>query len=95
MVRNLPLFLDGEFVESKSKKTLDVTNPLSQEILCQVPCATTEEIDQAVSSASKAFLTWKETPPPERARLMMAYQALLKENRLPIHALHVKGKYVV
>ena len=57
MVRNLPLFLDGDFVESKSKKTLEVTNPLSQEILCQVPCATTEEIDQAVSSASKAFLT--------------------------------------
>jgi len=43
MVSNLPLFLDGEFVESKSKKTLEVTNPLSQETLCQVPCATTEK----------------------------------------------------
>ena len=81
MATNLPLFLDGEFVESKSKKTLEVTNPLSQEILCQVPCATKEEIEQAVSSASNAFLTWKETPPPERARLMMAYQALLKEHQ--------------
>ena len=81
MVSNLPLFLDGEFVESKSKKTLEVTNPLSQDILCHVPCATKKEIDQAVSSASNAFLTWKETPPPERARLMMAYQALLKEHQ--------------
>ena len=43
MATNLPLFLDGEFVESKSKKTLEVTNPLSQDILCQVPCATKEE----------------------------------------------------
>ena len=66
MVSNLPLLLDGEFVESKSEKTLEVTNPLTQEILCQVPCATTEEIDQAVSSASDAFLTWKETPPPSK-----------------------------
>ena len=81
MATNLPLFLDGEFVESKSKKTLEVSNPLSQDILCQVPCATKEEIEQAVSSASNAFLTWKETPPPDRARLMMAYQALLKEHQ--------------
>ena len=25
--------------------------------------------------------TWKETPPPERARLMMTYQSLLKQHQ--------------
>ena len=81
MVSNLPLFLDGEFVESKSKKTLEVKNPVSQEILCHVPCATKKEIDQSILSASTAFNTWKETPPPERARLMMTYQSLLKQHQ--------------
>ena len=81
MTSKLPLFLDGEFVKSNSKKTLEVTNPLSQEVLCQVPCATKQEIDQAVLSAGEAFLTWKETPPPERARLMMEYQSLLKKHQ--------------
>ena len=30
MVNNLPLLIDGEFVESNSKDYLEVTNPLSQ-----------------------------------------------------------------
>ena len=81
MIKNLPLFIDGEFVESTSNKALEVTSPLSQEILCNVPCSTKEEIDQSVLSASDAFLSWKETPPPERARLMMSYQSLLKEHQ--------------
>ena len=81
MTSILPLFLDGEFVKSNSKKTLEVTNPVSQEVLCQVPCATKQEIDKAVLSAGEAFLTWKETPPPERARLMMEYQSLLKKHQ--------------
>ena len=44
MTSKLPLFLDGEFVKSNSKKTLEVINPVSQEVLCQVPCATKQEI---------------------------------------------------
>ena len=81
MAKNLPLFLDGDFVESKSKKTLEVKNPVSQEILCHVPCATKKEIDKSILSASTAFNTWKEIPPPERARLMMTYQSLLKKHQ--------------
>jgi malonate-semialdehyde dehydrogenase (acetylating)/methylmalonate-semialdehyde dehydrogenase len=81
MAKNLPLFIDGDFVESKSEKTLEVKNPVTQEILCYVPCASKKEIDKSISSASAAFNTWKDTPPPERARLMMTYQSLLKQHQ--------------
>ncbi|SVB92734.1 uncharacterized protein METZ01_LOCUS245588, partial [marine metagenome] len=77
----LPLFINGDFIKSKSKEYLKVTNPVTQEILSQVPCATNDEINKAVASASEAFISWKETPPPERARLMMTYQSLLKEHQ--------------
>ena len=49
-----------------------------------MPCATSDEIEQAISSASKAFETWKDVPVTERARLMMRYQALLKEQQKEI-----------
>ena len=81
MVNNLPLLIDGEFVESNSKDYLEVTNPLSQEVLCKVPCASKKEINKAVTSAVEAFSLWKETPAPERVRVMMTYQALLKEHQ--------------
>jgi len=80
MHSTLPLYIDGEFSQSKSKRKIPVTNPATQLILTEAPCATEEEINKAVASAKTAFQSWKETPSPERARLMLKYQQLLKDN---------------
>ncbi|KFZ29571.1 methylmalonate-semialdehyde dehydrogenase [Pseudidiomarina atlantica] len=80
MSKKVPLYIGGEFVQSKSDKWIDVTNPATQEVIAQVPCATQDEMAAAVASAKQAFLTWKEVPVSERARVMMRYQALLKEH---------------
>lgn len=79
-VSKVPLFLGGDFVESNSKKWIDVTNPANNQVIAQVPCATVDEIESAVKSAQAAFGEWKEVAVPERARLMLRYQHLLKEN---------------
>ena len=76
----LPMFIDGEFVDSAGQR-LAVTDPATQNVLTEVPFATPDEIDRAVASAAAAFRTWRETPTPERARLMMNYQALLKRHQ--------------
>ncbi|MDN7123530.1 CoA-acylating methylmalonate-semialdehyde dehydrogenase [Pseudidiomarina sp. 1APP75-32.1] len=80
MTKQVPLYINGEFVESKTSQWIDVTNPATQEVIAKTPCATQEEMAAAVASAKEAFLTWKETPVSERARVMMRYQALLKEH---------------
>src|SRR5690554_1624886 len=80
MAREIPLFIDGEFVTSQSKQLIPVTNPASQDVLCTVPCATPDEMERAIASAKAAFKTWKEVPVSERARVMLRYQALLKEH---------------
>ena len=80
MSENLPLFIEGEFTQSKSDTHLEVLNPASQEILTKVPFATEEESNRAIASAEKTFHDWKDVPPPERSRLMIAYQNLLKKH---------------
>ncbi|MFY0663277.1 MAG: CoA-acylating methylmalonate-semialdehyde dehydrogenase [Natronospirillum sp.] len=80
MAREIPLFIDGEFVKSQSTQHIPVTNPATQNVLCTVPCATPEEMERAIASAKTAFKTWKEVPVSERARVMLRYQALLKEH---------------
>ena len=77
----LPLFIDGEFSQSVSKKSQPVVDPSTQEVLAEVPWATQEEIDRAVEKAQVAFQTWKEVPVPERARLFFEYQKLLKKEQ--------------
>lgn len=80
MTRQVPLFINGEFVQSGSSEKLPVTNPANQQLLAEVPFATRDEVDAAVASAVDAFRTWKEVPVSERARLMMRYGNLLKEH---------------
>lgn len=79
-MHQVPLLINGEFVQSTSNELIDVVNPANQEVLAQVPCATDAEMDAAIASASETFKTWKDVPITERARIMMKYAALLKEN---------------
>ncbi|MGF1760504.1 CoA-acylating methylmalonate-semialdehyde dehydrogenase [Photobacterium sagamiensis] len=80
MIQSVPLFINGEFRQSVSKQWIHVTNPASNEIIANLPCATEAEVKEAVTSAAQAFLQWKEVAIPERARLMLRYQQLLKEH---------------
>ncbi len=80
MTHQVPLFINGEFIQSTSTQKLPVLNPATQQLLAEVPMATPVEVEQAIASAKEAFKTWRNVPVPERARLMMRYQALLKEH---------------
>ncbi|AMO56602.1 methylmalonate-semialdehyde dehydrogenase [Endozoicomonas montiporae] len=80
MTHRVPLFINGQFVRSTATSTLPVLNPATQEALAELPMSTENEIEQAIAGARQAFASWKEVPVPERARLMMRYQALLKEH---------------
>jgi malonate-semialdehyde dehydrogenase (acetylating)/methylmalonate-semialdehyde dehydrogenase len=81
VAKRIPLYIDGEWVESASRETAPVANPATQDVLAEVPFATKSEIDRAVASARSAFAAWREVPVPERARLMLRYQDLLKKHQ--------------
>lgn len=76
------LYINGEFVESKSQKTFDTYNPATGEILATVYEAREEEIDQAVRAARKAFDEgpWSKMSAAQRSRLMYKLADLMEEN---------------
>ncbi|MGI9276088.1 MAG: CoA-acylating methylmalonate-semialdehyde dehydrogenase [Endozoicomonas sp.] len=80
MTQQVPLFIDGEFITSESQQKLPVINPATQQVLAELPLATESEVEKAVASAKETFNTWRNVAVPERARVMMRYQALLKEH---------------
>ncbi|MGO1694024.1 MAG: aldehyde dehydrogenase family protein, partial [Marinobacter sp.] len=79
-MKNVPLYLAGEFVQSQTSEWIDVTNPATNEVIAKAPCTTDAEMRKAIDSAGEMFNTWKEVPVSERARVMLRYQALLKEH---------------
>nr|WP_298142316.1 CoA-acylating methylmalonate-semialdehyde dehydrogenase [uncultured Pseudomonas sp.] len=80
MAKAIPQLIDGEWRESRAREFIEVTDPATQEVLALAPKATAEEIEAAIASAKTAFLTWREVPVSERARVMLRYQHLLKEH---------------
>jgi malonate-semialdehyde dehydrogenase (acetylating)/methylmalonate-semialdehyde dehydrogenase len=77
VIRN---YVNGEWVASKSTKTLDIVNPATTEVLARVPLSTKEEVDEAIRYAKEAYEEWKETPPLTRARYMFTLKGLLEDH---------------
>ncbi|WP_332698244.1 CoA-acylating methylmalonate-semialdehyde dehydrogenase [Halalkalibacter lacteus] len=73
-------FINGEWVESSSRNTLEVPNPATGEIVATVPISAKVDVDQAVNAANEAFITWKKTPVPKRARIFFKYHTLLSDH---------------
>ncbi|WP_417500978.1 CoA-acylating methylmalonate-semialdehyde dehydrogenase [Marinobacter sp.] len=79
-MKDVPLYLAGEFVQSQTNEWIDVTNPATNEVIARAPFTTSAEMRKAIDTAGEIFKTWKEVPVSERARVMLRYQALLKEH---------------
>ncbi|CAG9176481.1 MULTISPECIES: CoA-acylating methylmalonate-semialdehyde dehydrogenase [Cupriavidus] len=86
-VPSVPLLINGEWVESSATEFRDVVNPATQEVLARVPLATASEVAAAVDSAHRAFATWRHTPIGARLRIMLRYQALIREHSKRIAAI--------
>jgi malonate-semialdehyde dehydrogenase (acetylating)/methylmalonate-semialdehyde dehydrogenase len=86
LIPTVPLLINGEWVESRTTVWRDVVNPATQEVLARVPFATSEEVAQAVSSAQRAFKTWRKTPIGARARIFLKLQQLIRENMADLAA---------
>lgn len=74
------LFINGQYVDSKASKWIDVPNPATNEVVTRVPQATQAEMEQAVENAKAAFKGWSSTSPLKRQEVMFKYQQLIKEH---------------
>jgi betaine-aldehyde dehydrogenase len=57
-----------------------VLNPATEKELTQVHESTIDDLDAAVDGAAKAFESWREVAPADRARLLRRVAALVEEN---------------
>ncbi|KLU89404.1 aldehyde dehydrogenase [Magnaporthiopsis poae ATCC 64411] len=75
------LFINNEWVEGVDKKTFEVINPTTEEVICSVHEATEKDVDIAVKAARKAFEgVWKQTTPQQRGILLTKLADLVEKN---------------
>jgi malonate-semialdehyde dehydrogenase (acetylating)/methylmalonate-semialdehyde dehydrogenase len=59
-------FINGKFEDSKTNEWINLYNPATGELVCQVPQSTPEELKRAEEGAKVAFQSWKEVPVQQR-----------------------------
>ena len=72
------LLVDGELVEG-SGPTIQVENPVSEEIVATVASASPGQLDLAVKAATEAKSSWGKMPAVDRAPLLHGIAAALRE----------------
>lgn len=64
-------FIDGSVRPSSSRRTLDVVDPCSEQVLAQVPDGTVDDVDAAVQAATAAQVAWGRLTPKERSLVLL------------------------
>ncbi len=75
----LRLYINGEW--RSTAETLPVVNPSTEEEVGRVPVATAEDLDDALAAAAAGFEVWSQVSPRDRADLVRAAAALLRERQ--------------
>src|SRR5215468_2442884 len=70
----------GKFTDAQTDRYGEVWNPSTGDVIAKVPLCTPADVDRAVQAANRAFPAWRETPAPDRARIMFRYRELIARN---------------
>ncbi|SMN22989.1 similar to Saccharomyces cerevisiae YPL061W ALD6 Cytosolic aldehyde dehydrogenase, activated by Mg2+ and utilizes NADP+ as the preferred coenzyme [Maudiozyma saulgeensis] len=76
------LFINNEFIQASTGKTVEVTNPATEEVITSVSSGSRDDVEYAVKSAEHAFTktNWATQDPKERSRILRKLADLVEEN---------------
>ena len=98
-VRIYQLYINGEWVDSKSNKTFPVYDPASEEVIAQAPDANADDVNRAVAAAKAAFEEgpWATTTAQERGRVLFRLAEKIRQNTAMLAELESRntGKPIV
>lgn len=75
----LELLIGGEFRAGSGGVTEPVIDPATDEVLAEVPHASTADLDAALEASRRGFEVWRATPALERQKVMERAARLLEE----------------
>jgi betaine-aldehyde dehydrogenase len=98
-VRRYQMYINGEFVESESKKHFPVVDPSTEEIIAEVPDAEEKDVNRAVAAARVAFDSgaWPQTSAQERGRILFRLAERVRKEAAALAELEARnsGKPIV
>ena len=70
-MKELKMYIDGQFIENQSGKWIDVLNPSTEEVISRMPDGTVDDARAAIDAAEKAQPAWERLTSIERAQYLV------------------------
>ena len=83
----LELLIGGQWRKGRAGKVHKVINPATEEVLAELPLASTDDLDDALAAAHEGFAKWRRTPAVERSKILERVAQLMHERADRIGAL--------
>ncbi len=84
MAPTYKMFIDGEWTDAKSGRTLGVINPANEEIVAEIPYGGREDTARAVAAAARVFPAWAAKTAYERGAILRRVAELMRERLEPM-----------
>ena len=80
-IQNFKMYIDGQWVDSETGRTIETLNPENNEVWATVPEASAKDVDRAVKAAQNAFeVSWANLHPRDRAKYLRSLANQLRDN---------------
>lgn len=73
-------YLSGQWQTAKNRTTLDVINPATESVVGRISLGQSEDVDQAVAAAKKAFKSYSQTTREQRIALLESICEVYKKH---------------
>ncbi len=98
-IRTYQMYVNGDWVESQSKKTFEVYDPATEEVIAHVPDGNQADVDSAVRFARAAFDDgpWGTATAQERGRVLFRLADKIRQNAAMLAEMEARncGKPIV
>ncbi|KIL45295.1 aldehyde dehydrogenase family protein [Jeotgalibacillus soli] len=74
-------YINGEWVEGKSQRSIDITDPYDQSVITTVKPANVDQIKQAFEAAKKAQKDWAKSTSKQRKEVLQKVKEYIERNK--------------
>lgn len=83
------LYINGEFVTSESRETMDAINPVNNKVFAKMYKGGEKDVEKAIKAARHAFDNgpWGKMTNLQRSKLLCKFRDILEKNKKNLHVL--------
>lgn len=80
----MKMLIDGKEMEASNGQVIEVTNPITGEVLDTIPRATKEDVETALAASKRGLEKWRKVPLKEKEKIFERFFVLMEEHKRDI-----------